>query len=44
MTPSSFGPVKRALAERTRAELESLAARAAACRSAGEVRQLVAAR
>jgi phosphoenolpyruvate-protein phosphotransferase len=44
MGPSSFGPVKRALATRTRDELEALAANAIACRSASEVRELVASR
>jgi phosphoenolpyruvate-protein phosphotransferase len=44
MGPSSFGPVKRALAAQTRDALELLAADALACRSASEVRELVASR
>jgi phosphoenolpyruvate-protein kinase (PTS system EI component) len=44
MGTASFGPVKRALATRTRAELEALASSALACRSADEVRDLVARR
>jgi phosphoenolpyruvate-protein phosphotransferase len=44
MGPSSFGAAKRALSTRTRAELEALATAALACRSAAEVRELVAGR
>ena len=42
MGTSSFGPVKRAVAQRTRRELDELAIAAMACGSADEVRALVA--